>query len=221
MKKIASLCALAILFALCLCIFCSCSQKKTPPPDFNTVRDELIERIENSKGINDIFWGDGLPVIPIGSDRADDFGLYNPFDTNTTDDYGVWEFVDPAKTDYISIERIKALAESAYSTAFLAPIYQAQFVGLYNNVEGHAINPHYYEDNYGFWKNTNSENEFKLFDKTRIYKYETMKMDEAKSSGERIFVTVDTYLEGEDKILSVELVFDKQENGWYLSTPTC
>lgn len=221
MKRTASICALATLLALCLCVFCSCSNKKTPPPDFNEIRDELIERIENSKEINEILWGKGLPVIPIGSERADDIGLYNPYDTNTTDDYGVWEFVDPTKTAYISIDSIKALAEGVYSKAFLAPIYQAHFVGLYNNVEGHALNPHYYEDNYGFWQNANSENEFRLFDKTRIYKYETMKMDEAKSSGERVFVTVDTYLEGESTILTVDLVFDKQENGWYLSTPTC
>ena len=220
MKKIKYISVFLVICLLLCCVFCSCGEKKTPPPEFESVRDELITRIENSKEINSIFWGKGLPVIPIGSELAQELGLYSKYNSLTTDDDGLWEYVDPDNAEYITVRSIKDLAESAYSDAFLAPVYRSQFEGLYDSVSGGVLNPHYYEDDYWIWKNANSEEEFNSIEKTRMFNYGTMKMDEDKSSGERIFVTVDSYLEGESSILTIELVFDKQEDGWYLSSPT-
>ena len=220
MKKIKYISVFLVICVLLSCIFCSCGKKKTPPPEFESVREELIMRIENSKEVNSIFWGDGLPVIPIGSELAQELGLYSKYNSTTLDDDGLWEYVDPDNTEYITVRSIKDLAETAYSDAFLAPVYKSQFEGIYDSVGGGVLNPHYYEGDYWIWKNANSDEEFNSIEKTRMFNYGTMKMDQDKSSGERIFVTVDSYLEGESRILVIELVFDKQEDGWYLSSPT-
>ena len=221
MKNIRYISALLAFCTIAMLCLCACrGEQKTPTPDLDSIKDELISRIESSKEVNDIFWGDGLPVIEIGSEEAEELGLYTEYNPITVDDYGEWEYIDPSRTDLVSILAIKELAETAYSDAFLSPVYTSQFEGLYDSVSGDVLNPHYYEDDYWLWKNANSEEEFPSVSATRLFNYETMKMDEDKSSGERIYVTVDSYIEGESEIQKITLVFDKQEDGWYLSSPT-
>lgn len=222
MKMIRYTSVVLICLLLAAALLCSCdgNEQKTPPPAFADVKDELILRIENSKQVNEIFWGEGLPVIPIGSAEAEELGLYTEQNPIMTDDYGAWEYVDPSKTDIISVDAIKILAESAYSDSYLKGVYSAQFDGLYDSLNVNVLDPHYYEDEFWIWKNSNSEKEFRVIHSTREFDYSTMKIDESQSSGERIYVIVDSYIDGQSGAESKTLVFDKQEDGWYLSSPT-
>lgn len=215
-----SLSLICIILTTSLLCSCNVGNKKTPPPALADIREELILRIENSKQVNEIFWGDGLPVIPIGSKEAEEVGLYTEQNLLTTDDYGEWEYVDPSRTALISIDAIKALAETAYSDSFLKGVYTAQFDGLYDPVSATALDPHYYESESWIWKNANSKEEFPSIAKTRTFDFDSMKLDEDKSSGERIYVTLNCYFEGETESEKTTLAFDKQEDGWYLSSPT-
>ena len=226
MKKVKFMIPILILACVILAVsllLARCSggdEQKSPPPALEDVRDELILRIENSKQVNDIFWGEGLPVIKIGSPEADEFGLYTEENSILTDDYGAWEYVDPSKTSIISVDAIKMLAESAYSDTFLKGVYTAQFDGLYDPVTVTVLDPHYYEDEVWIWKNSNSEEEFPSVAVKREFDYSSIKMKESASSDERIVITIDSYPEGKTEVEVLTFTFDKQEDGWYLSSPT-
>lgn len=211
--------ALLLISLLSLC-FTACGPKKTPPPDLESVREELIERIENSKEINEIFWGEGLPVIPIGSELAEELGLYSEYNITTTDDLGLWEYVDTQKTKHFTFGKIKELAESAYSLSFLKSVYVSQLEGIYDSVSGSMLLPHYYEDDFGLWRNVNSAKEFGSIENMRVFDYSTIKMDVEKSSGERIYIILDAHYENDDSVFSSTLAFDKQGDGWYLAGPS-
>ena len=113
MRKIFKILISSLLCAALLLPLASCGgAKKTDPPTLESVRDELIMRIENSKDVNEIFWGEGLPVIPIGSELAKEMGLYSEYNMTTTDDLGLWEYVDTQKTEHFTFGKIKELTVS-------------------------------------------------------------------------------------------------------------
>lgn len=209
------------LFCLLLCVICLFSVScKADPPELDSVKDELISRIEASAEVNEIFWGDGLPTVKIGSEEAMDMDLYNDSNELTIDDDGEWEYVHPQRSDYHSIIDIKVLAQSVYSASFLEAVYKAQFEGVDSPAYSGKGDPHYMMEDFMLWQNTGKYDSFKLIEKQRIYDYDTMKLDEKKSSDTRIYITIDSHLEGEDDVLNVTLTFDKQTDGWYLSSPT-
>lgn len=209
---------IALAFVLLFCLVAvSCKSKA---PTLESVKDELVSKIEKSAKVNEIFWGDGLPVVKIGSGEAMDMNLYNDQNDITVDDNGEWEYVHPQNSDYHSIIDIKILAQSVYSASFLEAVYKAQFEGLDSPAYSGKESPHYMENSYMLWQNTGKYENFRLIDKKRVYDYDTMKIDEKKSSDSRIYVTLDSRLEGEDTVLNVTLTFDRQSDGWYLSSPT-
>ncbi len=211
---------LFICSALLICmLLVSCSACKSPAPELESVKESLIEKIEASYEINDIFWGEGLPVVKIGSGESMDRNLYNDKNDIEIDDDGFWEYVHPENSKYHSVLEIKELAEKVYSRKFLESVYQSQFEGVESATYTGRGDPHYTEYNSMLWKSTGLVESFKLIESKRLYKYDTMKL-ESKSSKERLYVSIESYFEGKDETERITLTFDLQGGEYFLSSPT-
>lgn len=193
----------AVLFALVL-MLSSCGSKA---PDIDTIRDELSSLIDASAEINEILFGEGLPVYSRdgGEEEA---AIYN----DMKESLSAYEVVrEDAK--YLSIDEIKSAAELVYSEDYLESVYDMAFVGYADETVG-TYAARYYEWDGWLYKNREYE---PVVDGTRTYDYSTMKLVKP-SRGDYINFTVDSELDGEKLTVTLSAVLT--ENGWRLDSPT-
>lgn len=202
-----------ILALLAVIPFAACSAD--PPPALEDVKERVIELIENSYKINEIYYGEGLPVYKYGSDEANKLGLY--FD-------GADVYYERVKYDaeYYSIDKIKADTEKVYAKSFIEEtnLYTTMFVGYVEEgvsginyaryIEDGAFlcQYRYADDAYNFTKGVK-----------RIYDYDTMVM-EKQSTSDCIYIRMNTHKEGETETLEVTLRFVYEYGKWYLASMT-
>ncbi len=126
-----------IIAVLCLVLFSAALPSCSSPPEFATVRDEFIALIEASVEINDIFFGEGLPV-------------YDREECTWSDD--ILKFHDESQTYYYILKDdtygtvIKYIENGTKKNVYLrktdkkedgAPVYEANGF-YYYAIEGYA-----------------------------------------------------------------------------------
>ncbi len=153
---------LLLLTALLLPALAGCS---TPPPELDTVRDELVALLEASYAVNDILFGTGLvteyELSGLKTDYSEEVknaeGWY-------TDEQVFYNYYSPVVSSYMkdtdgdgigdtkveqptSVEQIKAMCREVYSQSFLEKYFHQVFVGQTDVAVGQTqiLKPRYRE----------------------------------------------------------------------------
>lgn len=192
---------LMITFAL---NFSSCA---TEPPALEEVKEEFISLISSSAEINQLFFGEGLPVYDRNG-TEEEKQVYSTLGSELDNYQCVRE-----GSKYLTVESMKTAAEAVYTEEYLESVYQIVFDGYADDIMG-VTAARYYESNDWIFESMLYE---PLIEGTRTYDYETMKIVKP-STGEYVNVSIESELEGEK--LTITLAFSKTENGWRLDTPT-
>ena len=195
--------SIAIIICLSACVFMtSCGQL----PDIEPLMDRFIYLIEESKEINTIFFGVGLPVFDRDGAFEQKLGIY--YDDKLPA-YNTITYYSP----YFTVDQIKQKAEKLFSEDYLDRIYEGAFDGIVNSGNTYM---RFYEFEGKIYQSI-SANDFELSE--RIYDYSTMKVVKP-SNNEYINVTVETYTLGDAKRVEIELSFVFERGDWYLDCPT-
>lgn len=193
----ALLCLAAILLSAC-----------AGAPALDEIKPRVIELIEASYEVNDIFFGEGLPVIERGSAFAEENHIYY------MDEGGNYDYVTE-DCPYQTVDMIKAEAEKVYSSEYLASIYETTFVGVADENTG-MLYARYLDTDEGLKKSNLHK---PLLEQKRMYDYDTMEIVKP-SNGRYINVEIESYLEGEDERLPIRLTLVKEGEVWLLDSPT-
>lgn len=195
---------LAVLLLFSSVSLSACSSK----PSLSSVREEYIRLIEASADINDVLWGNGLPVYEADSEEARALALYeeeNPPYLLVKED-----------SPYLSVSAIKAAAENVYSLSYLSGIYEQLFDGY--TVDGiHYNYARYIEKDLGLYKSSQTE---QIISEKRVYDYSTMKIVSPSRKNYVNVSVVSWLLSAPEDTLTVQLSFLYQNNRWYLDSPT-
>lgn len=210
MKKF---CALLTL-VLALGVLPGCSSKA---PALSEIYDRVVELVEASYEMNEIFYGDGLPYY----DRELSIysSMYSDFATEGyTKDYNIVS--DLAK--FHSVEEIKLAAEQVYSRELLEEVvYPSAFTGLL--VSG-ASGSQYVNARY-----VQSDTDFYIYagesglnaPTPLVYDYASMQIVRP-SNGERVLVSMTAWEEDSpESPTAVTLTLTRSEDGvWLLDSLT-
>ena len=128
---------------------------------------------------------------------------------------------------FSSTDDIRALAAQVYSAAYLTPIYESLFTGVSYSEDGVLVARYrdHVKEKTGYLQKSNKVTGYELAD--RQYDLSTMeilKKSETtgrKSTSKYVIVSIESYIVGaEDKRETVELSFARENNVWYLDSPT-
>lgn len=200
MKKLLLLLALALLVVGCA---------EEPAPSIDEVKPRLIELIEASWEVNDIFFGEGLPAIDRDSDYAKENHVYYMDEVG-----GNYDIVTP-DCPYQSVSMIKEAAERVYSPGYLASIYETMFVGVADESAG-MLYARYLDTDSGLRKSNVHE---PIVTARRLYDYDSAAVV-MPSNDSYINVEIDSHLEGQSETLRVRLTLVREGDVWLLDTPT-
>ena len=198
---------LCVTLALIICVsavvgMTSCGKL----PELDALKARFIYLIEQSKEMNVIFFGVGLPVYDRENELAQRLGVYYGEDMPAYDTVSL-------KSPYLSSDAIKERAEQIFSEEYLELIYESAFEGLVGSGSTYL---RFYEQDGDIYQSV-SATDFGLSE--RIYDYSTMKI--VKPSGnEYINVTVETYTLDDAKRQEISLSFAFERGEWYLDCPT-
>lgn len=206
MKKRVLAGILALVLGVCTVLSLTSCQGSSAP-ELDDVKERLVYLIEESKELNVIFFGKGLPVYRRDSAIAERKTVY------TSDSINGYDRLNE-NSEYISIDALKYAAEQIYSEDYLSAVYEGAFEGILTGNTGAYLR--FYDDGKNLYQNTNLH-DFKVNE--RIYDYSTMEII-APSSSDYINVTVETYSLGESKRKTVTLSFTFENGNWYLDSPT-
>ncbi len=199
---------ISVILAIMMLFVSLCTQSCAgAPPELDEVRDRFIWLIENSKEINVLFFGKGLPTYERESLLSDELGIYYN-DSNTTYDK-VMEL-----TRFKSTDEMRAAAERVYSKDYLSAIYETAFEGYLTGSSSAYLR--FYEETDWMYQSIYAP-DYELSE--RIYDYSSIKMIEP-SNEEYINITVDTYILKDRKIKTISLSFAYERGNWYLDSPT-
>ena len=202
-KRIISL-VLVILVLIMSVSLMSCSGSG---PKLEDVKERFIYLIENSKELNTIYFGKGLPIYEREGILAEQKGVYYN-DTLTSYDK-VME-----NSRYLSIDEIKERSEEIYSTEYLAALYETAFDGIMTGSSSAYLR--FFESADWIYQNTYAT-DFDLSE--RIYDYSTMQIV-TPSNNEYVNVIIDSYTLKDRKVKTVSLTFVYERGNWYLDSPT-
>lgn len=203
MKKIAFIMALLLVFTTVLPLV-SCSSKA---PELDSIKERLVFLIEESKELNVVFFGNGLPVFRREDALSDKKLIY------FNDDLPGYDRV-MENTDFLSIDEIKAAAEEVYSSDYISEIYESAFDGVMTGEASAYVR--FYDNGEWLHQNINIGN-FTLNE--RIYDYSTMGIVDP-SNGEYINISVESYSVVNQVRQTVYLSFIYENGEWYLDSPT-
>ena len=184
--------------------FASCSGKS---PKLEDVKERFIYLIENSKEINSIFFGSGLPVYERESFLSDKKGVY--YD----DKYTTYERV-MENSRYLTVNEIKEKSEKIYSTEYLKAMYETAFQGVMTGSSSAYMR--FYESEDWLYQNLYAT-DFNLSE--RIYDYSSMQIVKPSNS-EYVNITIDTYTLEDKMVKNISLTFVYENGDWYLDSPT-
>ncbi len=202
-KRIIAAILTFVIISAALCTS-ACSGKA---PELESVKDRFVYLIENSKGVNSLFFGRGLPIYDREGILAQELGIY--YDDDMPSYNKIME-----NTRYISVEQMKLAAEKVYSKEYLESIYETAFEGYLTGASSAYIR--FYEDMNGLYQSRYAT-DFKLAD--RIYDYSTIEIVKP-SSDEYINITVETYTLDDPVRRTIRLSFIFENGNWYLDSPT-
>ena len=204
LKRMVALCIVVLLTSAFILSATSCSGTA---PELESVKERLIYLIEESKELNVIFFGKGLPVYKKESEISERKMVY------FGNDNGIYERVTE-DSDYHSPEAIKAAAEKIYSSDYVSEIYESAFDGI---VIGDAnAYVRFYDNGEMLCQNINAT-VFNLSE--RIYDYSTMEIIKPSRS-DYINVKIDSYSVDDPTVRVVYLSFVYENGNWYLDSPS-
>lgn len=193
-----------VLMMSCVCIMSGCSGKA---PEIDTIKDRIIYLIEGSKQINEIYFGEGLPVYVRDSDLSKESFVYIG---QQNKGYEKVMEVSP----YLMLDEMKEATQRIYSSAYSEQLFESCFDGVV--VEGVTL-LEYVEINEWLYQSTARD---VLVKNERIYLYDTMKIVRP-SNEEYINIEIESYLiSNPEKIEIDRLGFAFEDGNWYLDTPT-
>ncbi len=183
-------------------------------PKVVDVYDRVVELVETSHEVNNLFYGSGLPVYRTDSVYAELTQMYYGFNNKDT-----YEIVDH-RSKYVSSAQIKDAAEQVYSKEYLEKVlYPSAFDGYVIGTQGGSAisRAKYLEDEEWIYQLIGDKNYLKG---KRIYDYSTMKI--AYPSGSKAFyVTMDSWMEhSPEKVEEIRLRIVLQDGQWYLDSFT-
>ncbi len=202
-KAIVSLILITVLIVSALSAV-SCSGKA---PKLDDVKERFIYLIENSKEINTLYFGSGLPVYERDTLLSNKKGVY--YD----DKYTTYERV-MENSRYLTVNEIKERSERIYSTEYLKAMYETAFEGVMTGSSSAYIR--FYESENWLYQNLYAT-DFELSE--RIYDYSSMKIVKP-SNGEYVNITIDTYTLEDKTVKNISLTFVYERGDWYLDSPT-
>ncbi|MBQ8409334.1 MAG: hypothetical protein IJY39_10790 [Clostridia bacterium] len=205
MKKQVALRILTLLLAaLTVMSAVSCSGKA---PELDGLKERFVYLIEESKELNVLFFGSGLPVYRRG-DLLSERKLVYLSDTLS----GYDRVMD--QSSYFSPDEIKAEAELVFSEDYLSELYESAFDGIMIGDSTAYIR--FYDDGSWLYQNTNAT-DFQLSE--RIYDYSTMRIIDP-STQDYINVSIESYTLSDPTRRTVYLSFVYENGNWYLDSPT-
>ena len=175
-------------------------------PDIESLMNRFIYLVEESKEINVIFFGVGLPVFNRDGALEERLGIYYDDELPA---YNTVTYYSP----YFTEEQIKEKAETLFSKEYLDRIYEGAFDGIVNSGNTYM---RFYELDGKIYQSIAATN-FELSE--RIYDYSTMQVVKP-SNNEYINVTVETYTLKDEKRVEITLSFVFERGDWYLDCPT-
>ncbi len=202
-KRIISLVLVIIVLIMSVSLM-SCSGSG---PKLEDVKERFIYLIENSKELNTIYFGKGLPIYEREGILAEQKGVYYN-DTLTSYDR-VME-----NSRYLSIDEIKERSEKIYSTEYLTALYETAFDGVMTGSSSAYLR--FFESADWIFQNTYAT-DFDLSE--RIYDYSTMQIV-TPSNNEYVNVTINSYTLKDRTVKTVSLTFVFERGNWYLDSPT-
>lgn len=194
-----------LLISILILSFTSCSKEE--PPSLEDVKDRFVYLIEESKELNILFFGAGLPVYKRDDVISDRRQIYFKDDV-----YGYDLITEYSK--YRSMEQIKNDAEKVFSSEYLTAIYESAIDGVMVGEDSAYIR--FYDNGDSLYQNTYAT-DFNINE--RIYDYSTMKIIEPSSSS-YVNVSIDTYSIEDGVYTTVSLSFAYENGNWYLDSPT-
>lgn len=196
--------ALSIVLLLSVTFaFSSCSKIELT----DEMYDRFVYLIEGSKELNNIYYGEGLPIYVKESLISEKRGIYYGYTKSSYD--VVYE-----NSKYYSIDDIKLESEYIYSTKYLNSIYETAFDGVI--VDGSAYVRFYFENDKLYQNAT--KNDFDTVE--RRYDYSTMNIGKG-SKDNRVNVDIEAYMvDNPDSRSIVTLTFKLENDNWYLDSPS-
>jgi hypothetical protein len=203
-NRLISILALALVAIMMLSVFTSCSGQA---PEIESLRERFVYLIEESKQLNILFFGSGLPVYrrdePLSNRKmvyfVDETAGYNRIMDNSP---------------YFSIDEMKQACENVYSNDYREDLYESAFDGVMTGESSAYVR--FYDNGRWLCQNVNATN-FKLSE--RIYDYSTMQVIEPYAE-DYINVSIESYTLADSTRRLVYLSFIYENGNWYLDSPT-
>ena len=203
MKKTVRVLVLSLVVIL-LFSFVGCSESA---PELDALKERFVYLIEESKELNILFFGKGLPVFRRDGSLSDRKMVY---------------FVDKESgydrvmenSAFLSIDEMKMASEKVFSSDYLSELYESAFDGIMTGDTSAYVR--FYDNGEWLYQNTNAT-DFGLSE--RIYDYSTMKIVEP-STGDYVNVLIESYSLGDPTVREVSLSFVYENGNWYLDSPT-
>ena len=203
MKKIILTCLIMITLFSTFSMS-SCSGRA---PELENVKERFIYLIENSKDINTIYFGSGLPTYDRDGVIATEKGVYY------NDQYPAYNRVMEISS-YLTIDEMKQKSNEIYSTEYMADLYETAFDGVMTGSSSAYLR--FLETSDWIYQNRYAT-DYNL--SKRIYDYSTMKIVKPSNS-EYVNITIDSYTLEDRTVKSVLLTFVYERGNWYLDSPT-
>ena len=170
-------------------------------PQLDEVKDHVAATVDKSIELNEIFYGEGLPVFT---------------EMITGNDYYL---VDTEKSDYDTIDELKAALAEIYTTDYCTAMNEVMFVGIADNLG--SLLPRFIEEDMSgmLMQDKYAEN---ILPGDRVFDYAAMTME--RSSKNSFTVRIPATLNGE-KDADAVLTFRREISSdgkavWKLDSPT-
>jgi len=183
----------------------SCSGKA---PNIEDVNERFVYLIEESKELNVIFFGTGLPIYRRDGELSERQMVYY------NDKVSGYNKVLLDNSEYLSIDDIKASADKIFSDEYLSELYESAFDGIMVNDSNAYVR--FYDNTEWLYQNINA-GEFSLSE--RIYDYSTMEIVKPSNS-KYVTVSIESYTLKDPKRRTVDLTFVYENGDWFLDSPT-
>ncbi|MBR6676083.1 MAG: hypothetical protein IKL24_01990 [Clostridia bacterium] len=207
MKRIVKITSLLLALVIAALMGVSCGVDYTD----DEIKKVARELIEASFGINDIYFGKGLPISEEDSEEAKKFAEENGLELDNIQFLPVTE-----ESPYTSIAMIKEATAKVYSRAYCESLYKTAFEGFSLQDGAQAVYAKYMEDGNGTLTVRIDLAEKEL--PARTYDYSTIKVKSKKEKSVKVEIV--SYLDGKKEEKPAVFTLVKEENGWRLDTPT-
>lgn len=206
MKKSFIIGVLSLLIVISLIFsMSSCSGKA---PEIDGLSERFVYLIEESKDLNVIFFGIGLPVYRRNSDLANRQMIYY------NDSVSGYNRVVLENSKYLNVEDMKEAAEKIFSNEYLSELYESAFDGIMISDTNAYVR--FYDNTEWLYQNINA-GEFSLYE--RIYDYSTMEIVKPSNS-KYVTVSIESYTLSDPTRKTVNLSFVYENGNWFLDSPT-